>query len=379
MGELIFIPANSAIKSNQICWWKALHSDKSLDLDYPYLLVSAHYDMKQDDKDGSNIWERYEIPDDFWILGDSGGFQAATCGIKIDVKKTLRWQENHCHAGMIPDQPISSYEGKGKKGKKRKKEDWDTFAKAVKITYNQTVDYYNMRDWDVDLDVYNIILGYTTKQMEYSYKKLKSFNDDDGFTGWATGGKPTSDPMLQALIAGFLYSKGQTENLHFLGESGFDVIPVLALAATKFDKVTFDSSTFVRGAMDRGFHIPFNIKSRFYFGEVEVRGDGQHSSTLSRIPCFCPVCSVSTVDDLRKDKLGVRMSLHNLYHFIQYTKFMNVIKDDHSNLMEFTKRFTKRQRTHQAMAFLNDCFEDDFERAYKRHYLKGADNINDWC
>lgn len=377
MGELRFIPANSAIKSNQICWWTASHSEKSLDLKYPFLLASAFYEMKVDDKDKSNLWKRYEIPKDFYVMGDSGGFQAATCGVKIDIKKTLRWQERNCHAGMIPDQPVSSYEGVSRKGKKRKREDWDTFTKCVKRTYNQTVDYYNLRDWDEPLDIYNIILGYNLKQLEYSYKILSEFNDD--FEGWATGGKPSSDPMMQALIAGFLYSKGHTGLVHFLGESGFDVIPVLALSATKFKRVSFDSSTFVRGAMDRGFHIPFNIKSRFYFGEKEVRNDGQHSSTLQKIPCFCPSCSVSTVDDLRHDRLGVRMSLHNLWWFIKYTEFMDVIKDDKRNLLDFTKRFTKSERTHKAIAFLIDCFEGDFEQSYKRHYNKGAAELQEWA
>lgn len=377
MGELRFIPANSAIKSNHIAWWEYSKSDKSLNLDYPYLLASAFYEMKQDKQDGKNLWDRYELPEDFWILGDSGGFQAATTGAKLEVKKTLRWQEKNCHAGMIPDQPITSWEGESRKGKKRLREDWLTFQRAVKKTYNQTVDYWNYRDWDTKMEVYNIILGYSIKQMEYSFKILNEFNED-GFGGWATGGKPNSDPMLQALIAGFLYSKGHRGPIHFLGESRFDIIPVMAIAATKFERVTFDSSTFVRGAMDRGFHIPFSIKARFYFGEKEVRNDGQHSSTLRTIPCFCPVCKVSTVDDLKLDRLGVRMSLHNLWWFIEYTKFMNVIKEDNSNLWDFTRRFTKNERTLKAMTFLENCFEEDFETAYKRHYQQGADNLSGW-
>jgi hypothetical protein len=80
------------------------------------MLVSAFYGLKWKD----NFRQYYNMPDDFIIIGDSGGFQNMTMNANLDPIEVLRWQEKHCQIGLSFDYRYLAMIHSRKKGKTEK-------------------------------------------------------------------------------------------------------------------------------------------------------------------------------------------------------------------------------------------------------------------
>lgn len=298
-------------------WW----TEKS-PFYYPRLLVSAYYGMKS----AHFFRDEYKIGKDTMFMGDSGGFQIASVRKKggnlkgLTPINVLDWLKTNCDIGMALDIPPTL------SGEQPSEQEYQ-WAKDTLVANNNV--YERHRD---DLMCYNVLHGETDERMNDWYNSVK----DTSFEGWAVGLKPSSHPILQARGLGFMAQNGHTENIHVLGASGFDVMPLFAHASKKIDNLTYDSSSYNRGVIERQWLLPMNLKLKMHFGTKDVsETKGTVANTrLHSMPCNCPVC-VSVPPEQMYDEgsqAGSLLSMHNLYWYLYYADTMKIMSQGNQDV-----------------------------------------------
>ena len=293
-------------------WWT-----KESPFYYPRILVSAFYGMKS----GHFFRDEYQIGKDTLFIGDSGGFQIATNRKKgrnlkgLTPIKVLEWLKTNCDIGMALDIPPTL-------GGEQPSDQEYQWAKDTLVANNNV--YERHRD---DLKCYNILHGETDERMQDWYDSVK----DTSFEGWAVGLKPSSHPILQARGLGFMAENDHMENIHVLGASGFDVIPLFAHAGKSIKNLTYDSSSYNRGVIERQYLHPLNLKGKMHFGtkpKSETKGTVSNTR-LSAMPCNCPVCTSVDPKQMYDEgsQAGSLISMHNLYWYLFYCDSMKIMAE----------------------------------------------------
>jgi len=298
------------------------------------------------------------------LCHNSAGFQIASFAAqnkpcKISPLDSLRWQEENADVAMNLDVPPSLFGATDYKNfmdcLKRSKENFEFFAKNRQN--------YNMR-------LYNVLHGDRVELMDIWYKQVK----DMPFDGWATGMKPPSDPMIQALGSMFLWEKGEfdkdtTKGLHIFGTSGKHVVPVITYIAHKLNKlvVTYDSSSYNKGSIFRQYSMPLDIGPELVFGE-----NFKFNPQIKTLPCMCPVCNSIKGDEQMLNcteiYAGVSLSLHNLYQYIQYNNLLNSLVPNKELFMNYLKTINLTERGFKAIEFVDFTMEHGLTEAVKKYH-----------
>lgn len=353
MTNLSYIPSFSALISCKPTTYKdKIISDCWRDnatFKYDKVLISYFYRAVN----GSNQTRReIEYPKDYTLIGDSGGYQANTQGVDINVKDLCTWFDENIDIGFILDVPTRSQWGCGYSH--------DFFTKALDKT-KSNID--EMMQYNMDTKLYGIVQGSTTQERELWLKMLSDYS----FDGLGIGGLNRFDPMEIAKLALFDFDY---KNIHILGAGGAQVAPVIAYMARdekKFDNLTYDTASFSMMGGKFATYIaplyPLPFSSCLHFGR-------KYNEKMKKVPCSCPLCSL--IDDIsvlsNNDTIQSRLiQLHNLHLYLQYAKLLDSYKDDEEIFMKFVSKHC-HPRTKIAIEFLMLVEDVGPEIAYKRYY-----------
>lgn len=350
-AEGMITRGKTRIKSEKIeyslDWW----TDTAI-FRYNALMVSAFY--------GLDMWdfrEFYNIPrDDFLFVADSGGFQLSRHPVSISPIDVLRWMEHNVDVGLTLDDPPTPEERK------------NLTLDLLKPHGIKCRKYYEEmhKGWKSDdLELLKVIQGDKPDQLVWWWDLMADLE----FDGAALACRPPTAKQT-AMGLGFVMDK-EVKKVHVLLGTGKATIPLIIYAKKYFDRVTVDSSSFSQsGAIYRSYYLPFNLTQSLEFGE-------KFTSTIKHLPCDCPVCQITTVDDLNVAKIGVKsdakkdaslpgglIALHNLYMVLRYYYFLDMLADDREAYVRFLKTEGYNGAI-EAMNFLDDVHERGFEDASK--------------
>lgn len=352
--SIIYVPALLSGMENQIkreILWKNYDSswftDKGIFL-HPHILTSYYYA-----KTIPNYRKALRIRNDCTLWVDSGGYTVATKGAELDAREVLKWQEDNADISYTLDYPpIKIYGGsQTSMGGFTDVSFEELKEKAIKTAKNNEI--FLRERTNKHLKIYNVIHGVTLKYLEEWWK----YNGEFKFEGYALGTKPAFDALHQASKLAFLHSKGIRKNVHMLGLSGIRVIPVLAYISKYVDRISFDSTSYGRGALNRTYFLPHKLNDHISFGEDYERGKME-------ISCTCPVCSkLDSADDLAAPHTwpGMLIALHNLYLIQEQVSRLNECIDDFEALKKETESMTGEKYEHSMAAVAINFFD---------HYLK---------
>lgn len=337
-------------KSYTLDWW----TENSI-FRYNSLLVSAYY--------GMDVWdfrEHYKIPprkDGFLFVADSGGWQIASQQVKIDPLEILRWQEHNADVGFLLDVPPVE------PGTYMSYVDFNKFKDCATMA-KRNYEIVHSRRRSNDLELLKPIHGGTMKELNYFWDVVKDLE----FEGVAFSPKPAT-PMTIALELCFGYNKG-VDIVHLFTGTGLNTIPVVVYARKMFERLTFDSSSFsVQGARFRSYCNPYYLSSGITFG----RG---YQSTLDKLPCDCPVCSLATVDDLNSDGslAGGLIALHNLWTTLKYINHLTLLSESYTDYVNFLRVYSRDEDTIKAIGFINCVLENDLDHALKEYGITDSED-----
>jgi len=351
---IIYVPALLSGMENQIKrdkLWKGFDAswftEKGMYF-HPHILTSYYYAKTIADYRGALNIRRDAV---LWV--DSGGYTVATKGAELDALEVLRWQEANADISYTLDYPpIQIYGGsQTSMGGFRDIGVDELRNKAIKTAKNNEI--FCRERSNKDLRIYNVIHGVTLSYLNIWWRHNGGFP----FEGYALGTKPAFDALHQASKLAFLHSKGVRENVHMLGLSGIRVLPVLAYISKYVDKISFDSTSYGRGALNRTYFLPHKLNSHVSFGEDYERGSFQ-------IVCSCPVCTkLGSADELADAHTwpGMLIALHNLYLIKEQITRLNNCLDDFDKFKEETESMTGEKYEHSMAAEAINFFD---------HYLK---------
>ena len=290
-----------------ITWW----NDKSL-VKYNYGLVSpAHF------LDTFDFRKTFNVPSDFWLLGDSGGFQILTLkskgkDIPFNREKILKWQEINCNAGLILDIPPTKIGG-GALSNIVALDD-NEFNKCAKETYQNAKYAYENRT-NKNMLLYNVIQGVSIKNLNIWYNVVTD-NGNMNLEGYAVAPKPSHDIWRLTMVLSYLLEKGINKNVHVLGVSGFNTIPIMIYMKKYIENLTYDSASYAQGNISSKIFLPITLNLTYI--------SKKKSPELKKIPCNCCVCIQCDNMDMVQNYL----TLHNLKQTIDYNKILNIAVDD---------------------------------------------------
>ena len=151
-------------------------------------------------------------------------------------------------------------------------------------------------------------------------------------------------------------------NFHMFGISGIKNMLVMAMLSNHFDDaLTFDSSSYNSGSRFKRFYFPKDIRFSTSFGRNAKK-------SMKSIPCNCPVCRHTSIDDLYRQNGSESnlLALHNLYQFIEVNKIVNaLITDDHAFML-----YAKSVDEEETINIVNNMFNDYEEIGVSRTYDK---------
>ena len=336
-------------------WW----TEKS-PFYYPRILVSAYYGMKS-----SHFFrDEYEIGPETLFMGDSGGFQIASTKRKggnlkgLTALNVLEWLKENCDIGLALDIPPTL------SGDQPSEQEYE-HAKNTLVENNGVYERY--RD---DLMCYNVLHGETDERMQDWYDSVK----DTSFEGWAVGLKPSSHPILQARGLGFMAANGHKKNIHVLGASGFDVIPLFAYASKDIENLTYDSSSYNRGVIERQYIMPQAMRFKMHFGTKEKTENTKVlNNKLHSMPCNCPVCVNVAPERMFEEGswAGSLLSMHNLYWYLFYCDTMKIMSQGDPDMFRFFVSSTCKPTAELSMDIFDaKMANDDVE--YERLMLQAS-------
>ena len=288
-----------------LAWWQ-----KDAYFRHTSVLISAYYGMKYPDISGM-----LNARDDVIVVADSGGYQIATQGAKINPKEVLKWAEKNSDIVFALDVPEFVVVSKSNKKFAQRAASFEECKERADASAENNRVYAAERKGNCK--IYNVLHGADLKKLRYWYKKVGKYK----FDGWATGVRPPGDPLLQVLLPMFLWDRGVREDVHVFGISGFTTIPALAYLSRFIKNLSFDSVSYLfYGSLLREYLVP----GLLYASNNLIIGD-KVDYKVDVLPCSCPICR-SVVDplDLKKSGGGADffISLHNLYLLLDITNIL---------------------------------------------------------
>lgn len=393
-----YIPESLQSECKRYDWWR----DDSVYFQYPAGLTAVNsmfYDPCKNIDRANEIWIENEnlrknrgMPEKGrgFLVGDSGGFllwrkryalQDAASGFGLstgmsykdmisklteearwaDPAKILHWMEKNCDIGFTLDLP--PFGSKTRLG--------DLFKESADFTYNNNKIYESVRE-DSNFKIYSVIHGDTIPELDYWFEMMKEFK----FNGYAASCYSRADALSQAYILMYLYNKGVRKNVHLFGIGNIAVIVMLSYISNWIENLTFDSFTIGQGLSRRSFKM-LGQRVALRFGDVFQDKNGG----LEDLPCDCPVCSASTIEDYNDYYGGYKIILHNLYDTIRWTHFCNSIRKVPTLLKSVAKRISTNEKdldVVRALDFIACCMEDGFDTACSKYrlYLMTEDKLS---
>ena len=314
-----------------------------------------------------DIREKLKIPNNVIIIGDSGGYKLLTSrargkNVNIEPLDVLRWQEKNCEIGLTLDINPTSLRAPGSSREKSiattsgKTTTDEYFNKCLEETCKNNEIFQNNRA-SSKLKIYNIIHGGTFEKMERMdiwYNRVKDFK----FEGWSVAPKPAGNPLKIAIDLGFLYSRGIKENIHVLAVYGNSALPILVYAKKKLEMKNISTDSFGQALLSIYRHHKSLIGPSLIYTEK--------NKIHTRVPCFCPVCSIiKNVEDMyRTDNTGYALiSLHNTWLTIHFLKYVEALIENEESFQKFVKKYN---RLSEGITFLNNTIDYGWEEAMKK-------------
>lgn len=358
--RLRFTPAASVIenrakdkyKEYSLNWW----SPNSL-FKYDAMLCSAFYGME--DKVASlrgGYREHYQIPEDFLLIADSGGFEQCTQNIRIDPIEVLKWQEENANVAFTLDIPPVNPTSLALT------EDLEYFKKCAEASQRNADKALSNRQ---KIELYYVLQGHKKEELDIW---MGDINPDE-YDGLALSFKSVNEPVWLAVQACYAKEMG-IEKVHVLTGTGWNVVPIIHLLKRYFKQVTFDSSSYGVGARLMKYNLPYRY--HILFGR-------SYNEKIVELPCDCPVCEKITVDDFQTgdSTAGALISLHNLCVYFRHLKFLNgIVQDDDLFFGYISKHCT--DETVRAWRFFKDFDDMGFDKAYNFNFKKQKSNFGDW-
>jgi len=345
-GKLIYVPATVAKYLPTDRWGYTLNWWEPFDyFQYRYTLVSAYY-MKGSLK----FREHWNYPSDYFLMGDSGGFQIASKGVWINPEEIMRWHQRNANVGMCLDNPPY------KKSLHLHKVIDKDFEECLNDSIKMTNKMMKLRKSDNKCELYNILHGRDFAEMEKWYNGIKNVNGT--WEGWAlavVSAGDLSDTVRQLIFAMEFFKT----NVHILGIAGYSTMPIMAYAAHKGNmRVTTDSATYVMGAESRVYHL---------HGFHLIMGT-ESDMDINELPCVCPVCTVNDVETMRgfneekgKAVSGRLLSLHNLWQMIDYNRKLNALVNHNDTFRKFVHRLMPSKNIPQYLDVIDQYLEHGYE------------------
>ena len=346
-------------EGHNLTWWNSGSFYR-----YPALLINYFHQNKP-----FNFRQSMRVPPDVTVIGDSGGYEILSMRAKgkptnINPLQVLKWHETNCDIGMTLDLSPVNLQPTGNGGKSVATNpnpiSHEEFEKRLEQTcYNNQVFQDNRTN--PHLKIYNVIhsgMG-KTESISIWYERVKDFK----FEGWAIAPKPPSDPVKVAIDGMFLWDRGVRNNLHVLGISGINVLPVLVYMEKYIKHISTDSFSYGVNAIVRK-HMNLLGPPDFFYRPKERK--------YSRIPCLCPVCSnLKSVEDLyRTDIPGYSLiALHNLWQYLQYLKYLETLVEDREGFNKYVKNKSSKLKT--AIDFIDNTVANGWETAISKLGMVG--------
>ncbi len=295
---------------------------------YPYVLINLM--TFQNDRNKS------EIPDDVFLLCDSGGFQVITDKCNYDWKQSLD-QQLMIGANRIFsfDKPplIKKWEGSNaafntmneSKSKELIKLNYETALKQSE--YLKQIKPERLKDF------FYVVHGSSKELLDYNIQLINESIGFDNFSKYFGGvcysvkGEDTVF-LTTAMIHANKYFIKKGFPVHVLGFGSF---PRMVLMC-RTDITTFDATSAITGQTYWTF-----------YNSINMYGKTKHLTFLNSNYwpfetqfCDCPVCSnvdfKKLLEEKETTKIGQFISLHNLYQIVKFNVFLCSIKKE-----EYTK------------------------------------------
>jgi tRNA-guanine family transglycosylase len=344
------VPAAMAWEKG-ISWWK--------EKDYfwhDYLLISYMYGKQLTNK-GATLRELLSIPKQTKLFLDSGGFSIMTKNLSYSDytwEKVLEWQEAQ-DADYAFTLDIPPYVGDYNLSVAQIPKEKMQMRMENSVKYSLQM----LRHKKDDLKLLFVTHGKQWEDISYYMDLIERNKDGVVFDGFAVSPKPAID-IVGLITQTFQIRERFGEQLiHILGVSGFNTIPICVY----LNVFSFDSISYIMGNKTREYRLPIDLKMKLYFGESK-------QSNIKELPCTCPVCRKHTVSDMIHDKSqsGFRISLHNLYWILYFTRVCNKLRND----TELFRTFVKRNCSPKVLIyldFIDYAKENGIEKAYKKFVL----------
>lgn len=328
---------------------------------YKNMLLSAYHA-----KDIKDVHKEFDIDDDVFILGDSGGFQLITLGGDITPEEVINWQKANCTAGLILDRPPYNFGGgaqfSGTPSKKFFQECLDKTKNNAKVALQNKG----------DLKLYGVIQGETYDQMCLWYEQMHQVELDLGieFDAWALSPKPSDNPIKVALFGILVQEYKINKPLHILQISGRSGILVSALFRHQIGRtITIDSSSFY-GSSRYGMLInPDKIPSTIEIGQKLDKKDRQGWL------CDCPICSVLNMNVEKLDNNYIRyLDIHNLYQIVKFVKYADYIVQFDEIILQQSENNVKCNTAIKMLLFYRDNGFQSTKIKFSEYFNKIEDN-----
>lgn len=296
--------------NKKLSWW-----EKDSFYNYPTLLLSAFYGLPFGD-----LREDFGIGKEVLLMADSGGFQQLTQKTYLNPIKVLEWQELVCDIGFIFDHPVMPTD----------------YNEVVEHKQKRTVENAQLalknRSKESKMKLYGVLQGHKYEEKINMMKMYNGIlNQFDGFAAGGFGVLSSNLPELtKSLTMSFKVFQDYQKPIHMFGLSGERAMIILTYLSKVYNKnVTYDSSSYSSGSHYMEYEMS-NRNMTLSFGREN------RNTTIDRLPCTCPVCSVvKTLDDKPSNQKGSILALHNLYHTLDYAYFLNCLKEDKNKFIEF--------------------------------------------
>jgi len=282
------LDSNYEINNRHISWYK-----KNSIIQHPYMLVSYGHKPSKPVKE--------YVDENMVIMGDSGGLQTMTTGVQFNPIDVINWHNENCDIGFTLDMPPI-----------------DNLFDHKSVSNNRFIECINKSNSNAnimiekkseDLKLYLVIQGDTEKKrQDWLNGGLKEHSNWDGCS---LSVKPQSDPY--ALADWLLFAKkNNLRNIHILGVSGSNTLPVIVYLAKYFDNVYFDSSSYAIGSQYRSYNLPYSNT------KLSLASLKSNDGIPKVMPCDCPVCSqikdTSIFTSEETGKAGWLINMHNLWN-----------------------------------------------------------------
>ena len=294
---------------------------------YPYMLISVYHAMEKT----NNFRQEYNISDNVFIFGDSGGFQNMTLGAKLEPLDVLRWQEKNCNAGFIFDNPIFQNDDK------------NIIETKQVATVNNAFIALNNRTTNMELIA--VIQGHSPNFIDSCIDLYEQHGGLSKFDRISIGGLvPIAGniDLLCKIVIYFIYKvKNYNKPIHFLGISNEKIIYILTYLSKLLDiNITFDSSSPFSGARFGDYYL--SLKQKVSYNDKNI---------TKRVTTATPLLQQAIKDNEPLWLLGSLSTLHNLIVFEEeYQRINNMdlqelekhIYPQHKHIIEMTLKYGGR-------------------------------------